>query len=120
MNTAEPAPKKAMKRSPEPSAATVDKMTRYVSKYWEKSGTVGHPDPEVTKAVVLGLAANIEECGRALCPCNFYADKQAELRDNGRHWICACDEMKKWKYCHCLLFVSPEGMPITEHLPDDH
>src|SRR5256885_1794675 len=58
-----PARKIAMKR-PEPSAATVDKMTRYVSKYWVKSGPVGHPDADVPKAVVLGLAANLEECGR--------------------------------------------------------
>jgi ferredoxin-thioredoxin reductase catalytic chain len=28
--------------------------------------------------------------------------------------------MKKWKYCHCLLFVTPEGLPITEYLPEDH
>ena len=24
------------------------------------------------------------------------------------------------KYCHCLLFVNREGLPITEHLPEDH
>ena len=108
-----------MKR-PDPSPENVLKMTRYVEKYWEKSGTVGYPDPEVTKAVILGLAANVEEVGRPLCPCNFYPDKQAELRDHGRRWICACDEMKKWKYCHCLLFVTPEGPPITEYLPEDH
>ena len=34
--------------------------------------------------------------------------------------ICACDEMKQSKYCHCLLFVTPEGKPITEYLPEDH
>ena len=28
--------------------------------------------------------------------------------------------MQKWKYCHCLLFVTPEGLPITEYLPEDH
>jgi ferredoxin-thioredoxin reductase catalytic chain len=108
-----------MKR-PEPSPESIAKMTRYVDKYRVKSGTSGHPDPEVTKAVVLGLAANVEEVGRPLCPCNFYPDKEAELREHGRRWICACDEMKKWKYCHCLLFVTPEGMPITEYLPEDH
>src|SRR5438552_1559382 len=37
-----------------------------------------------------------------------------------RRWICACDEMQIYKYCHCLLFVNPEGLPITEYLPDDH
>ena len=28
--------------------------------------------------------------------------------------------MQIYKYCHCLLFVNPEGLPITEYLPDDH
>jgi ferredoxin-thioredoxin reductase catalytic chain len=109
-----------MAKRPEPSAATVQKIRRYVEKYWQKTGTSPHPTAEVTDAVVTGLAANVEEVGRALCPCNFYPDKQAELRDHGRRWICACDEMKKWKYCHCLLFCTPEGLPITEYLPEGH
>ena len=54
----------------------------------------------------------------ALCPCNFYPDPQAEAKL--RRWICACDEMQNWKYCHCLLFVAPDGQPITEYLPEDH
>lgn len=103
-----------------PSPATIDRIRRYVEKYWEKSGTTRHPDPAITEAVISGLAANVEEVGRPLCPCNFYPDKQAELREHGRRWICACDEMKQWKYCHCLLFVTPEGLPITEYLPEDH
>ncbi len=28
--------------------------------------------------------------------------------------------MKQYKYCHCLLFVTPEGKPITQYLPEDH
>jgi ferredoxin-thioredoxin reductase catalytic chain len=28
--------------------------------------------------------------------------------------------MQKYKYCHCLLFVNEEGLPITEYLPEDH
>jgi ferredoxin-thioredoxin reductase catalytic chain len=107
-------------KQPEPATATVQRIRNYVEKYWEKSGTTGHPNPEVTDAVVLGLAANLEEVGRPLCPCNYYPDKQAELREHGRRWVCACDEMKKWKYCHCLLFVTAEGQPITEHLPAEH
>ena len=71
------------KRS-EPSAATVEKIRNYVRKYWEKTGTAGHPDPGVTEAVVKGLAANIEEVGRPLCPCNFYPDKAGELQEHGR------------------------------------
>ncbi len=37
-----------------------------------------------------------------------------------RRWICACEEMQKYKYCHCLLFVTEEGTPVTEYLPADH
>jgi ferredoxin-thioredoxin reductase catalytic chain len=28
--------------------------------------------------------------------------------------------MQMYKYCHCLLFVNEEGIPITEYLPEDH
>lgn len=105
--------------SPGPAPATIERMRRYVAKYREKSGTFGHPVEDVTEGVVLGLAANVEEVGRPLCPCNFYPDKQAELAES-RRWVCACDEMKQYKYCHCLLFVTPDGNPITEYLPEDH
>jgi ferredoxin-thioredoxin reductase catalytic chain len=108
-----------MARKP-PSLEAIERIRRYVEKYRQKTGTTGHPDPEVPEAVILGLAAHLEELGKPLCPCNFYADKQAELAEHGRRWVCACDEMKKWKYCHCLLFVTPEGLPITEYLPEDH
>ncbi len=104
----------------EPGEASVRKIRNYVERYREKFATAAHPDPAVTEAVVRGLAANVEEVGRPLCPCNFYPDKDRELADNGRRWLCACDEMKRWKYCHCLLFVTPAGLPITEYLPEDH
>lgn len=94
-------------------------MQAYVEKYRARTGTSPHPDPDVTKAVVLGLAQHIDQLGRPLCPCNFYEDKQAELTQS-RRWVCGCDEMKQYKYCHCLLFVTPEGVPITEYLPEDH
>lgn len=103
----------------DPQKKTIDRMNRYVEKYREKSGTSAHPDAAVTEGVVLGLAAHVEQLGRPLCPCNFYPDKQAEL-DKSRRWVCACDEMKQFKYCHCLLFVTLEGLPITEYLPEDH
>lgn len=102
----------------EPSPASLDKMRRFVASYCAKSGTVTHPDPEVTEAVVKGLAHHAETLGRPLCPCRFYPDKQAEAQH--RTWICACDDMQIYKYCHCLLFVTPQGLPITEHLPADH
>ena len=91
----------------------------YVLKYREKTGTYAHPDQEIPGAVINGLARNMDELGRPLCPCNFYADKKKEVAES-RRWICACDEMKKYKFCHCLLFTTPEGLPITEYLPEDH
>ena len=56
--------------------------------------------------------------GRPLCPCRFYPDKAEEVRR--RTWLCACDDMRRYKYCHCLLFVRPDGLPVTEHLPEGH
>ena len=102
----------------EPSKANVDKMWAYARKYAEKSGTSLHPHVNVTQTVVEGLARHNEQMGRPLCPCNFYPDPAAEARL--RRWICACDEMQKYKYCHCLLFVTSEGVPITEYLPEGH
>ncbi len=103
----------------QPSEKSIKRMRIYVEKYMQKTGTSGHPEPEVTESVILGLANNIDEVGRPLCPCNFYPDKKIEV-ERSREWVCACDEMKRWKYCHCLLFVTPEGAPITEYLPEDH
>jgi ferredoxin-thioredoxin reductase catalytic chain len=102
-----------------PSEQSVRKMELYVLKYREKTGTCGHPDKEIPNAVIQGLAKNMDETGRPLCPCNYYPDKKAEV-ERSREWLCACDEMKKYKYCHCLLFVTPEGQPITEYLPEGH
>ena len=101
-----------------PSELAIAKLRNFVQKYCDKSGTSVHPDPEVTEAVVLGLAQNADSIGRPLCPCRFYPDKQAEAKN--RTWICACDDMQIYKYCHCLLFVNKEGLPITEHLPEEH
>ena len=68
----------------QPSEKSLKRMRTYVQKYWEKTGTSPHPDKEVTEAVVMGLAANIDEVGRPLCPCNFYPDKKAEVQRRPR------------------------------------
>lgn len=102
----------------QPSDKAMQRMRVFVEKYCEKSGSYVHPDPEVTESVVLGLARNVDELGRPLCPCRFYPDKQEETKH--RTWICACDDMQIYKYCHCLLFLNEEGLPITEYLPEDH
>ncbi|HEY6260957.1 MAG TPA: ferredoxin-thioredoxin reductase catalytic domain-containing protein [Nitrospiraceae bacterium] len=102
----------------EPSQQNLDKMWKYVKGFAEKSGTTMHPTPAVTEAVVKGLAMHMDELGKPLCPCNFYKDKHAEAKL--RRWMCACDEMQIYKYCHCLLFVREDGLPITEYLPEGH
>lgn len=103
---------------PQPTAESLRRIEKLVQVYSEKSGTTTHPDPEVTRSVVLGLAANLDTLGRPLCPCRFYPDKKEEARH--RTWICACDDMQIYKYCHCLLFVRNDGLPITEYLPEGH
>ncbi len=102
----------------EPSAESLLRIRKFVDAYCRKSGTTTGPEPEVAGAVMKGLAVNLDELGRPLCPCRFYKDKRAEVTH--RTWICACDDMQIYKYCHCLLFVTPEGLPITEHLPEGH
>ena len=96
----------------------VERMRRFAENYARRTGTAMHPDPEVTELVLLGLARNRTELGRPLCPCRFYPDRREEARH--RTWLCACGDMKRFKYCHCLLFVRPDGQPITEHLPEGH
>lgn len=97
---------------------SLQRIRKFVEKYCEKSGTFTHPEPGVTEAVVLGLAHHLDTLGKPLCPCRFYPNKKEEATH--RTWICACDDMQIYKYCHCLLFVNKEGLPITEYLPEDH
>ena len=101
-----------------PSDKNLTRLGKFVESYCTKSGTVLHPDSEVTESIVLGLARNMDDLGRPLCPCRFYPDKREEVKH--RTWICACDDMQIYKYCHCLLFVNEKGEPITEYLPEDH
>ncbi len=101
-----------------PSEGSLSRMRKLVEVFCKKSGTTTHPDKEVTELVVLGLARNVDDLGKPLCPCRFYPDKKEEVRH--RTWICPCDDMQIYKYCHCLLFVDQEGQPITEHLPESH
>ncbi len=101
-----------------PSDKSLTRLNKFVESYCKKSGTATHPDSEVTESIVLGLARNMDDLGRPLCPCRFYPDKREEVKH--RTWICACDDMQIYKYCHCLLFVNEKGEPITEYLPEDH
>jgi len=104
--------------SDDETADSVRRIEKFVKIYCEKSGTTTHPDAAVSKAVIAGLARNLTVLGRPLCPCRFYPDAEEELCH--RTWVCACDDMQIYKFCHCLLFVNEAGEPITEYLPDDH
>jgi ferredoxin-thioredoxin reductase catalytic chain len=101
-----------------PTNESRKRIDKLVESFTKKSGTTTHPDSSVTEAVVVGLANHVDELGKPLCPCRFYPDKQEEVQH--RTWICPCDDMQIYKYCHCLLFVDEEGRPITEYLPEDH
>ena len=80
------------------SQKSLDKMWKFVRNYANKSGTFLHPQAEITELLVIGLAKHVDDLGRPLCPCNFYVDKQEEVKSST--WICPCEEMQKFKYCH--------------------
>lgn len=102
----------------DPSEKSMERIDNLVKTFTKSSGTFTHPQKEVTDAVKLGLARHLDTLGRPLCPCRFYPDKKEEVKH--RTWICPCDDMQIYKYCHCLLFVTEEGLPITEYLPEGH
>ncbi len=80
------------------SPANLQKMRKFVENFARKSGSYLHPQSEVTDYLVIGLAKHIDEVGRPLCPCNFYEDKAEEAKSST--WVCPCEEMQKYKYCH--------------------
>ena len=80
------------------SQRSLQKMWKFVRHYAAKSGTALHPQPEITEFLVIGLAKHVDDLGKPLCPCNFYEDKAAEAQN--QTWICPCDEMQQYKYCH--------------------
>ncbi len=80
------------------SEKSLTRMWKFVNTFVDKSGSYLHPQRDVTEFLVIGLAKHIDEVGRPLCPCNFYEDKAEEAKSS--EWICACEEMQKYKYCH--------------------
>ena len=80
------------------SEKNMRKMEKFVQNFSNKSGSYLHPQKEITEFLVIGLAKHIDEVGRPLCPCNYYEDKAEEVKSST--WICPCEEMQKWKYCH--------------------
>ena len=83
---------------PDPSEQSQKKIRNMVKNFTEKSGTFIHPVEGIAEEVILGLARYTDELGRPLCPCRFYPDKNEEVKH--RTWICPCDDMQIYKYCH--------------------
>ena len=102
----------------QPSEKSLKRIKNFVTNLRKRSGTTTHPNEEITDVVLNGLASHIDQLKKPLCPCRFYPNKEEEAKH--RTWLCPCADMQVYKYCHCLLYVTPEGVPITEHLPDDH
>ena len=50
-------------------------MRLFVERYCEKSGTFLHPQEGVAESVILGLAQNVDEIGRPLCPVPFLPEQ---------------------------------------------
>ena len=80
------------------SEKSLTQMWKFVNKFVEKSGSYLHPERDITEFLVIGLAKHVDDLGRPLCPCNYYEDKAEEVKSST--WICPCDEMQRWKYCH--------------------
>lgn len=102
----------------QPSEKNLKLIQNYVRKNCKRTGLQLHPMPEVSEAVITGLASHMDEFKKPLCPCRFYQDKKEAIKD--REWLCPCSDMKQYKYCHCMLFVTEDGFPVAEHLPEDH
>lgn len=84
-----------------------DLMKSFAETYAQRTDTYFCVDPSVTMAVIEGLAVHKETLGAPLCPCRFYEDKEAEVK-NG-YWNCPCVPMRERKECHCMLFLTPDN-----------
>jgi ferredoxin-thioredoxin reductase catalytic chain len=82
-----------------PEQKTLDKMQKFVDRFREKTGTFGYPDAKITEILVEGLAGNVEEVGRPMCPCQFFPEGKVEAAKSSE-WACPCWEFQIWKYCH--------------------
>ncbi len=101
------------------SADSVRRILNYLMRFESKTGTVLNPDRDVCNRVMLGLARNYDRSKQPLCPCVHLPDQEIDL-SNHEPCLCPCGEMRDFKYCHCLLFVSHNGLPITQYLPENH
>jgi ferredoxin-thioredoxin reductase catalytic chain len=82
-------------------------MTKFSNSYAKKTDTFFSQDPEITYSVIRGLAEHKVELGVPLCPCRFYEDKEASVKDG--YWNCPCVPMRESGDCHCMLFLEQDN-----------
>lgn len=78
-------------------------MTAFTNKYLKKSETTLCSDKSVPAAVIKGLAEHKVNLGAPLCPCRFYEDKEAEVKDG--YWNCPCVPMREGPFSFCATLA---------------
>lgn len=86
---------------------TLKAIKNYAEQYAKRTGTYFCVDPSVTATVIEGLTRHKNELGAPLCPCRYYEDKEAEVKNT--FWNCPCVPMRERQDCHCLLFLPPDS-----------
>lgn len=85
----------------------LEAMKNFAEQYAKRTDTYFCSEPSVTAVVIQGLAQHKEELGAPLCPCRYYEDKEAEVKNT--FWNCPCVPMRERKECHCMLFITPDN-----------
>lgn len=117
LETLHPAEPHDIWANPDPKLMkSLEGMRRFSIKYAANTKTKFCVDPEVTAAVLKGLAVHKVELGAPLCPCRHYDDPAAEVKDG--FWNCPCEPMRKEGECHCMLFLQPDNGFADEAVPD--
>ncbi|MBF2056245.1 MAG: ferredoxin--nitrite reductase [Cyanobacterium sp. T60_A2020_053] len=91
----------------ETQSKTLEAMKNFAEQYAKRTDTYFCVDPSVTAVVIQGLAEHKQELGAPLCPCRYYEDKEAEVKNT--FWNCPCVPMRERKECHCMLFITPDN-----------
>jgi ferredoxin-thioredoxin reductase catalytic chain len=89
------------------SYKSFEAMRKFSETYAKRTDTYFCSDPSVTNAVIEGLAKHKDELGAPLCPCRYYEDKEAEVKNT--YWNCPCVPMRERKECHCMLFLTQDN-----------
>ena len=102
--------------TPEEREIAMDKatkaMTVFTNKYLKNTSTRLCSDKSVPAVVIKGLAEHKVDLGAPLCPCRFYEDKEAEVKDG--YWNCPCVPMRERHECHCMLFLTDDNAFVGE------